>query len=325
MPPFPGMPYGPAPAWCFPVFEGTAYLCFLVCLIHAARRSTRGVIYLLGALAFGVVLEYVEVATGSYTYGRFWLMLGRPPLAIPLCIGAGWGIIMYTARLFTDSFRLPLLTSAALDTLLALNIDLSMDVVAYRLHMWHWYWNRAGLNPLTAQWFGIPYGNFVGWITVVFCYSAFSRLFEAKILRSGTSVLRSIAVALLALICSQAVLFTSETWIYIFLRNHLDLTSGIRLILFTIALLVLTILGFRKAQRPFLRIPAIATWIPCWFHLFFIACFISFRFYRENAAMTAVAVANILLGLAIHLYPWARRAKLTDNSEASYNSAAVAQ
>src|ERR1700759_3353645 len=178
MPPFPGMPYGPAAPWSFPLFECSMYLLFLICLAHALRQGKQSVSYLFGGLAFGLLLEYIEVITGSYTYGRFMIMFGKAPLDIPLCIGAGWGIIMYTARLFSDRLGLSLWACAALDTLLALNIDLSMDTVAYRLHMWHWNWSGTGLNPLTAQWFGIPYANFVGWQTVVFCYSAFSRLWE---------------------------------------------------------------------------------------------------------------------------------------------------
>jgi uncharacterized membrane protein len=109
------------------------------------------------------------------------IMLGNAPLDIPLCIGLGWGAIMYTARLFTDCYQLPLWSVAALDTLLTISIDLSMDTVAYCLHMWHWNWTTSGLDPLTADWFGIPYGNF-GWLLVVFFYSSISRLLEKKLL-----------------------------------------------------------------------------------------------------------------------------------------------
>lgn len=159
MPIYPGMPYGAAPAWCFPVFEFSMYVLFLICLAYAWKQGKRDVFYLIGGLLFGLLLEYMEVVMGSYTYGRFMVMFGNAPMDIPLCIGVGWGIIMYTARLFTDRLQLTLWVCAALDTLLALNIDLSMDTVAYRMHMWHWNWQGTGLNPLTAQWFGIPYAG----------------------------------------------------------------------------------------------------------------------------------------------------------------------
>ncbi len=68
--------------------------------------------------------------TDSYTYGHFHIMIGSSPHDLPLWVGAAWGIIMYTARLFSDYLGLPLLAAAALDTLLALNIDVSIDVVS---------------------------------------------------------------------------------------------------------------------------------------------------------------------------------------------------
>ncbi len=209
--PYPGIPYGIAPAWCFPVCEWSLFVLLALCIVHASRRHREGVPYIVGGFLFGVLLEYMEVASHSYVYGRFTVMVGHAPLDVPLCIGAGWGIILYTSRLFSDSFSLPLLSAAALDTLLALNIDLSMDVVAYRLHMWHWFWKDTNL-ALTSQWFGIPYGNFNGWVTVVFCYSAFSRLFERLLLRRGSGGIgRRSAIAALALVCARATLGGTET------------------------------------------------------------------------------------------------------------------
>ena len=307
MPPFPGIPYGPAPAWCFPVFEGSASLLFLICLIHAVRRGRQAIAYLLGGLAFGLVLEFIEVATHSYTYGRFSTMLGHAPLDIPVCVGFGWGIILYTARLFSDALRLPPLAAAAFDTLLAINIDLSMDVVAYRLHMWHWYWVGTGLNPLTAQWFGIPYGNFIGWETVVFCYSLFSRIFERSLLRRRSTLVRIVSVALLALLCSQLILFSAETWLYPFLHKNLGITSLHRFVAISFALLVLTLWGWRKRRLPPERIPSLARWVPCWFHVFFMAAFLWFGFYRESRWMTTAACLNVTIGLVLHFLPWHSR------------------
>jgi Carotenoid biosynthesis protein len=316
MPPFPGIPYGPAPHWSFPAVELSIFLMFALCFVHAWRSSRhRAVPYLLGGFAFGLILEYLEVLSHSYTYGRFWLMLGHAPLDIPICIGAGWGIILYTSRLFSDALRLPMLGAAALDTLLALNIDLSMDVVAYRTHMWHWYWNFPSQNPLTAQWFGIPYGNFVGWITVVFCYSLFSRLFERLLARRpDAGIIRFTAIALLALIASQAVLLFTESFAFGWMSRTLHITSGKRLILFVVILLVLAIAGWRKRARPAFPIPAIATWVPCWFHAFFLTCFFGLGFYRENHWMTAIACANVAAGILIHLAPWRLRTSSPENA-----------
>ena len=105
MPPFNGMPYGPAPAYCFPLTEVCMYLLFLLCFIHAVKQGVTHISYLLGGLAFGLLLEYVNVISNmGYKYGKFMIMFGTAPLDIPLCIGMGWGVIMYTAWLFTNAF-----------------------------------------------------------------------------------------------------------------------------------------------------------------------------------------------------------------------------
>ena len=312
MPPFPGMPYGPAPGWCSPTMELMVYALLIVCLAHAVKRGIGGVLYLAGGFTFGLILEYFEVLSHSYTYGRFYLMLGHAPLDIPVCIGAGWAVILYSSRLFTDALRLPILGAAALDTLLALNIDLSMDVVAYRLHMWHWHWERAHLDPLHSQWFGVPYGNFVGWATVVFCYSFFSRLFERRLARGRNGVARAAAVAILALLASQAVLVLTEMYLFGWMSRHLGVTAALRLSLVVLTVLILAVAGWRRREHPPFAMPPIATWIPCWLHVFFISCFFGFGFYRENRWMTIIACTNVILGFVIHLAPLRRKRVLAE-------------
>jgi hypothetical protein len=77
----------------FLLFEGVAYLLFLACLIHAARRGLPFLGELVGGLLFGLLLEVVNVRMGAYHYGRFLVMLGE----IPLGVGVGWAVIIYTA------------------------------------------------------------------------------------------------------------------------------------------------------------------------------------------------------------------------------------
>jgi hypothetical protein len=317
MPPFPGIPYGPAPPWVFPAFELSSYALLALCLAHALRRGRVGSIpYMLGGLGFGLLLEYLEVLSRSYTYGHFWLMLGHAPFNIPVCIGCDWATILYVSRVFSDSLRMPWPTAAALDALLALNIDLSLDVVAYRLHMWHWNWPPQ-YNALTMQWFGIPYGNFVGWITVVFGYSFFSRWFERLIIRADRDQHTHIKpwqfplIALLTVLAAQTILTLNEGWLYPFLARHTGLTSPRRLSLFVVILSAAAIFGWIRRTRPARSTPALATFIPTYLHLFFLALFFGFAFYRENKWMTAAACLNGALGLLIHILPLRHRRTAT--------------
>ncbi len=298
--PFPELPYGAAPAWCFPLVELSIYILFAACFLSAWKRGTRALTYLLGGLAFGLLLEYFEVVTDSYTYGHFWVMLGRAPHDLPLWVGCAWAIIMYTARRFSDVAGLPLFGAAALDTLLALNIDIGIDAVAYRLHMWHWDWTGTHLNPLTADWFGIPYGNFVGWITVVLCYSAFSRILERWVLRRSETMLRLIAVAGGAITCSLGVLVFTELAVFPVL-NHLGVRSGWRLTLATAALLVLAVWGWSRRSAGESSSDPLAHLVPAWFHVLFVTFLFALGFYRENPWLIAAAIVNFALGLSVHM------------------------
>ncbi len=270
-------------------------------------RGARAATYLIGGLIFGLLLEFFEVGGGSYTYGHFWLMLGHAPNTVPVWVGCGWGIILYTARLFSDEAGLPMVAGAACDALLALNVDLSMDVVAYRLHMWHWPWNGSGLNSLTAEWFGIPYENFIGWITVAFCYSLFSRMFERWVWKQSRLLwVRYSVITVLALLASLAVLMINETWVYGFGERFFRITAGRRLLLMTAILAMITVWGWLRGRVCAPVIEPLARWVPMWFHLEFVALFFVFGFYRENRWMTAAVGANIVIGGLIH-FVYARR------------------
>jgi hypothetical protein len=279
------------------------YILFILCLIHAGKQGIRHVSYLFGGLAFGLILEYVNVVSNlGYTYGKFMVMFGHTPQDIPLCIGVGWSIIMYTARLFSDSFQLPLWAAAATDTLLALSIDLSMDTVAYRLHMWHWNWSTTGLNPLTAQWFGVPFGNFFGWQMVVFFYSSFSRLLERVLLRQkkGGHILFAF-VPLIAVLLSQICLYVMLMYVDDYLRDKFGITSLHRFITFLLILIVLAVRGFFLRRNAFLITPFITWLVPLWFHLFFFTWLFWGGFYKENSMLVTAAILNIILGISIHI------------------------
>ncbi|WP_345332582.1 carotenoid biosynthesis protein [Mucilaginibacter defluvii] len=305
-----GLPYGIPPWWCYSIAEVSMFTLFFMCLVHASGKGLRDVMYLTGGLVFGILLEYLEVMLGNYRYGTFALMIGNAPFQVPLCIGAGWGIIMYTARLYTDHIQLPLLGAAAADTLIALCIDISMDVVAYRTHMWHWDWTPMQLNPLTAQWFGIPFGNFVGWQVVVFSYSSLSRYFENRICKRGSWSCSYVWIALISVCCSITVLFFS-TGAFHWLSKHVRFLSVHRFIGITLMLFALVVNSWQKRLVPQTSLPKITMWVPGWFHLYFLSCFFVLGFYRENIWMTVAAIANGLTGCVFHLH----LRKLTKNVE----------
>lgn len=303
MPPFSGIPYGPAPAICFPITEFCMYFLFILCMVHAVKHGVRHVSYLLGGLLFGLILEYVNVISNmGYTYGKFLVMFGRSPFDIPLCIGVGWSVIMYTARIFSDRLGLSLWPAVALDALLAISIDLSMDAVAYRLHMWNWDWKGTGLNPLTADWFGVPFGNFFGWLMVVFFYSSASRIFEKIFLKQKkVRALKLAFVPLLSVLLSQMFLYVMLVYVDHFLSMQFGVTALQRFIVFLIILITMALRGLRKIKPTGEAQPLIAWLVPLWFHLFFFTWLFLEGFYEENIWLVIAATVNMLIGVGIHI------------------------
>lgn len=305
MQPYANMPYGFPPAICYPLTESCVIILFLLTLFLAWKRGLGHVAYLLGGLGFGLLLEYVNIISNAgYKYGQFWLMLGNSPADIPVWIGMGWGIIIYTARLVSDSLGLPLIAAAAFDALLAQSIDLSMDVVAYRLHMWHWGWESYNIkgDALTLQWFGVPYANFFGWLCVVFFYSTFARLLEKIRFNKHASIRIWLAIVpLLSILLSQAALWITLFPMSIWLRNRFGIVSKEKLIFMLVLLPLLVIRGFKSKRIPAIaKLPTITWLVPGWFHLYFFAWFFIGGFTTENTAMTIFCILNFIAGIVIH-------------------------
>ena len=249
----------------------------------------------MGGVVFGLLLEFVDVYfLKGYTYGRFLVMIGEKPLDIPFWIGVGWGIILYSSRLFTDRLGLPILAAAAFDALLALNIDGTMDVTAYRLHMWDWGWSATHANPLTSQWFGIPWNNYFGWLVVIFTYSGFSRMFSKWKIK--------ILIPIAAIVFSEIILFSLFNNIKPWCLDHLGIRSIHWFIGLLILLVLLIIYGWkRKAQIQPLSFSLPAWLVPAWFHIYFMIWFFLSGFNHENNWMTIFSLSNLLVGFLVHL------------------------
>jgi hypothetical protein len=294
MPPDYGMPYGAAPSSCFPLTEICVYLLFIICLWHSLSHNSKHLGFMLGGIVFGLLLEFVDVYfLKGYTYGRFMVMIGKQPDDIPLWIGVGWGIIMYSSRIFTDQMGLPIFAAAAFDAFLALNIDLTMDVTACRLHMWDWGWSATHDNPLTSQWFGIPWNNYFGWLVVIFTYSAFSRLFSKWKIR--------IFIPLASIVLSEIILFSLFNNIKPWAHDHLGINSLHWLIALLILLIGLILFAWKKRKSKPLTTISFPVWlVPLWFHIYFTIWFFISGFYHENKWMTFFALANLLVSVVIH-------------------------
>ena len=145
-------------------FEILVIISFLLIFSRAVYQGNRQAIFeLIAAFVFGLLLEIVNIYfSHSYYYSDQFLL---KILDVPIVIGMGWAVIIYSVMLLSDQYRISWTVKPIFDAFTALVLDLSMDAVAIRLHFWNWK------ISLDQEWYGVPFENLFGWIAVVFIFS----------------------------------------------------------------------------------------------------------------------------------------------------------
>ncbi len=159
------------------IFEILGVVFLVICGYFRIKKAdlgvTRVIMELFGILLFGLLLEILAVSIGLYTYppALFAMMIFN----VPIIIGIGWSVILFSAMWFTDSLEMPEWSRVIFDAFLAVLIDLGMDAVAIRdvyseSGMWAWKIN------FTEEWFGVPWFNFSAWWFIAFSISLAIRI-----------------------------------------------------------------------------------------------------------------------------------------------------
>ena len=161
----------------------------ILCYLTFNKKDFRSVGQILAGSLFGVTLEYMNVIVfGTYTYSTYFILqVGPVPDNIPIVIGLSWGLIIWACIKVSNQIGLPTWSRPFLDGLLALTIDLSMDTIAIRLDEGFWTWTSIPMEsiPTLESFFGVNWGNFVGWFQVVVIFSILLRLEEHYLKGSG--------------------------------------------------------------------------------------------------------------------------------------------
>jgi uncharacterized membrane protein len=159
------------------VLFGLVEVVLLVLFALSARfayrsRGRQGVLELVSAVPFGLLLEQGDIAIfGSYAYSPgFFLRVG----AVPLAIALAWAMIVTSSMFMSDRLGIPARVAPFSDAAFALLLDLSLDAIAIRQGLWHWN------IPLDAGFFGVPAGNYYGWLFVAFGFSFWTRWLRAQ-------------------------------------------------------------------------------------------------------------------------------------------------
>ena len=254
---------------------------FIVCLRHAWRSGSEDVLRLVVGVLFGLMLELASIRQlNAYSYGSFLIMLSD----VPLAIGIGWGVIIYSARLFSDATNLPETLRPVLDGLLALNIDLAMDAIAIRLGMWDW---GQGLH---FQYFGVPYANFWAWFWVVVIFSAGMRLLtaQARGLWRWLAPFGALAIGLAGVLGANAFI------VYLVPQQFYELTIGFPLVS-TLLLILLhrpKLIGQPPAPPAF--------WVPFGFHAYFLAAGLLSGAIQDPPILLAVSISMFSIAFYLH-------------------------
>lgn len=238
-----------APNAYFLLYELTLFLQLAICLPHAWKHGKANLLRLFAGILFGVLLEIATIyQLQAYEYGDFLIMI----LDVPLGIGVAWGCILYSVMEFSDASNLPYFTRPALDALLALNIDLSLDAVAIRFGFWDW---GQGLD---FQYFGVPYANFWAWFWVIFFFSMGYRFFarRGEPVRTWVAPLAALIVGLLGVLGTNALITFIIPW-----TLHPFVVFG----LLIAALVWIVALRPRLNTQP---VPALTFWVPAITHIY---------------------------------------------------------
>lgn len=154
----------------FLAIELSVFAFALVLARHAHRQGTRWLWTYLWAIVFGLVAELAMVQHGSYTYGKFLVMVGPGDGRVPLWVAIGWGEIVYAATWTAQRMRMPWALRPLAAGLLAVNVDLSLDPIAELQGFWNW--KAAG----EVSFFGVPFDNYLGWLLIVSIYALLARV-----------------------------------------------------------------------------------------------------------------------------------------------------
>jgi hypothetical protein len=160
------------PRVLFGVVEVVMLILFVLSARFAYRTGgRRRLVELLSAVPFGLLLEQGDITIfGSYAYNQgFFIKLGSVPVAIALA----WAMIITSSMFMSDRLGISPRLAPFVDAVLAILLDLSLDAIAIRQGLWHWN------IPLHAGFFGVPAGNFYGWLFVAFGFSAWTRWVRA--------------------------------------------------------------------------------------------------------------------------------------------------
>lgn len=301
----------------FFIFEALGALAFVVILGREIyQKNWHKVAEIFAAFAFGMLLEINNIYFGhTYSYSdKFSLMIG----GVPLGIGMLWAVIIYSAMLLSDQYRLPWQLRPLMDAVTALIFDLYADVVAVNLGFWTW------TIPKNQEWYGIPFDNLAGWVFVVLSFSFLMRFIRTlnmkkiipKLILAASPLLAYFGLALMLVVfgfisgipfvinnySAQSIMAAPDIGIIYNPQTQLWKTIVFTLLLAQILhTLIHAIIKYRKNYV--WRFDVISFGALTGMHIFILTTMFTSGLYRELPFFIFVGFAMFTLHLLMHFLP----------------------
>lgn len=275
------------------IFEILGVIFLIICgyfrIKKADMKKADVVMELFGILLFGLFLEILAVSVGLYNYppASFAMMIFN----VPIIIGIGWSVILFSAMWFTDSLEMPEWSRVIFDAFLAVLIDLGMDAVAIRdvysgSGMWAWKIN------FTEEWFGVPWFNFSAWWFIAFSISSAIRICR-KLAKRWDNRFFNAVYPVFASILGIGIL-TVSSFITRFDFNMLVLIIQMILSISVIAW------KWRGIKNPIsLKKDFPVYLIPLGFHLCFFLLMLVMRYYEGVLAILWMSLLTLIIHIGI--------------------------
>jgi hypothetical protein len=335
------------------VFEFGIFALFVVCFRQAWNSGRRYVFMLIGGVVFGLLAEALgasprTVGVGfentfsvmfarhgktpadfGYLYGDFVFMVFGG--AIPVCIGVGWAVILYTAhRTVIRLGALPVAGRPLVAASLALTLDLIMDPVASNLcasvancvpssgapidlgrGLGMWYWIDAG--PGNFHIFDVPLPNFMGWFLVIYLAIGLTISVWSMAIKAGwvdptrkpqtgpwwkDAVVVAAIVAIALVLCWIAVnLFQ---WVY---RNH-EAYAAAFVVFFLMLPGPFVFTYYIPVLRQNSRVDKPSLLVAFSFQIFFLTCALIYRQDRAYPGMVYAFPLIFAVSAVLYLWPY---------------------
>jgi uncharacterized membrane protein len=289
---------------------GLVEVVMLVLFARSARFAYRTggrqrLIELLSAVPFGLLLEQGDIKIfGSYAYSQgFFLKLGSVPVAIALA----WAMIITSSMFMSDRLRIPARIAPFADAVFAILLDLSLDAIAIRQGLWHWN------IPLNAGFFGVPAGNYYGWLFVAFGFSAWTRWLRGRIATGSISGWLQLLIPIPAYLTLLLALVPFILLQQLFFGGP---TGGFPPFLFALAVFVLLTGRSIAVGQGGLGSPFAMPLLPrLLMHGYFITAGIALGIFQQFPVLLAMSLGMVVIELS--LGPAAQRRLIRDRRSAA--------